>query len=437
MIKNYKEALQFVDDYFVLNYTSFLRKYFPGSRQDEIKRTLTPEKFEKLFGSLSPSQLEIIKDSQNKNIVIAAGPGSGKTRVLVHKLASLLLTEDVKHEQLLMLTFSRAAATEFKKRLLDLIGNAANFIEIKTFHSYCFDLMGRMGNLSSSDKVLETAIEKIKINEIEKSRITKTVLVVDEAQDMNSDEYKLVNVLMEQNEDLRVILVGDDDQNIYGFRGADSKYMQQLITEKAAKKYELVENYRSKNNIVTFVNQWAERINNRLKVLPGFAVSSENGNIEIIQYNSTKLIIPLADSIEQASLSGSTCILTKTNEEAIQLTGLLVHRGMHAKLIQSNDSFNLSDLYELRYFSTLVMKNPTSPLISDEEWEKAKSQISLHNQHSTKLEIISIIIKQFELTNPVKKYKSDWKAFLTESKLDDFVKIDNETIFVSTIHKAK
>ena len=51
--------------------------------------------------------------------------------------------EDVKHEQLLMVTFSRAAATEFKKRLFKLIGNAAHYIEIKTFHSYCFDLLGQ------------------------------------------------------------------------------------------------------------------------------------------------------------------------------------------------------------------------------------------------------------------------------------------------------
>jgi ATP-dependent DNA helicase RecQ len=111
MIENYNEALKFVDDYFKLNYSSFLNRYFPGSRQDEIKRTLTPEKFKKLFGDLSPAQLEIIKDSTSQYMLIAAGPGSGKTRVLVHKLASLLLTEDVKHEQLLMLTFSRAAAT--------------------------------------------------------------------------------------------------------------------------------------------------------------------------------------------------------------------------------------------------------------------------------------------------------------------------------------
>lgn len=186
MVENYKDALQFVDDYFRLNYSSFLNKYFPGSRQDDIQRTLTPAKFHQLFGALSPAQLEIIKAPKKvgempAHIVVAAGPGSGKTRVLVHKLASLLLTEDVKHEQLLMLTFSRAAATEFKKRLLELIGNAANFIEIKTFHSYCFDLIGKVGNLDQSDSVLETAIEKIKNGDIEPSRVTKTVLVVDEA----------------------------------------------------------------------------------------------------------------------------------------------------------------------------------------------------------------------------------------------------------------
>ena len=62
-----------------------------------------------------------MSDKDSRGIVVAAGPGSVKTRVLVHKLASLLLLEDVKHEQLLMLTFSRAAATEFKQRLMELI----------------------------------------------------------------------------------------------------------------------------------------------------------------------------------------------------------------------------------------------------------------------------------------------------------------------------
>lgn len=437
MIGNYNEALQFVEDYFGLNYSSFLSKYFPGSRQDEIKRTLTPEKFKKLFGALSPSQLKIITDSQNQYIVVAAGPGSGKTRALVHKLASLLLAEDVKHEQLLMLTFSRAAATEFKKRLLELIGNAANFIEIKTFHSYCFDLLGRVGSLSKSDTILKTAVEKIRSGDIEINRITKAVLVVDEAQDMNVDEYELVKALMDQNEYMRVILVGDDDQNIYGFRGADSRFMQQLITEKSAVKYDLIENYRSKNNIVVFANQWVEGIQNRLKDIPGFSKHKQDGVIQIVEYKSTKLIVPLVNTVVGKGLSGSTCILTKTNEEAIQLTGLLIQKGLQAKLIQTNDGFNLSNLFELRFFSDQVNNNTDSPLIGDEDWAIAIRRLSTYVQQSDKLELALNIIKQFELSNPVKKYKSDWKAFLMESQMEDFIQIDTEIIYLSTIHKAK
>ena len=70
---------------------------------------------------------------------------------------------------------------------------------------------------------------------------------------MDSDEFALVNALMEQNEDMRVIAVGDDDQNIYAFRGADSKYLEQFISEKQATKHELIENYRSKNNLVEII----------------------------------------------------------------------------------------------------------------------------------------------------------------------------------------
>jgi len=163
--------------------------------------------------------------------VVAAGPGSGKTRVLVHKLASLLLLEDVKHEQLLMLTFSRAAATEFKQRLMELIGNAAHFVEIKTFHSYCFDLLGRIGNLEDSKNVVSKAAEMICQGEVEPNKIGKTVLVIDEAQDMGAEEHALVKALIANYEEMRVIAVGDDDQNIYEFRGSDSGYMYRLAQE--------------------------------------------------------------------------------------------------------------------------------------------------------------------------------------------------------------
>lgn len=437
MISDYKDALQFVEDYFQLNYSSFLRKHFPGSRVDDLKLKMTPGKFQQLFGELSPTQLKIIKDNEAKYIVVAAGPGSGKTRVLVHKLASLLLMEDVKHEQLLMVTFSRAAATEFNKRLLKLIGNAANYIEIKTFHSYCFDLLGKVGSLEKSDEILKKAIEKIKNKEVEVSRITKTVLVIDEAQDMDEDEFNLINALMEQNEEMRVIAVGDDDQNIYEFRGASSKYLEQFIQVNKAAKYELVENYRSKSNLVDFTNQFVNRIQHRLKDTPVIPKQTDNGKIKLVRYHSGNLITPLVDDVRMAGLTGTTCVLTKTNEEALQVTGLLLKNRMQAKLIQTNDGFNLYNLLEVRFFLSQLNLADDVFIISDDIWENAKRELINKFRNSNKLEVCNNIIKDFEAINPKKKYKSDLEVFIRESKLEDFFNENGETIFVSTIHKAK
>lgn len=437
MIADYKSALQFADDYFQLNYSSFLNKYFKGTRQNEIKRNITPAKFRQLFGELSPTQLKIINDNETKHIVVAAGPGSGKTRVLVHKLASLLLMEDVKHEQLLMLTFSRAAATEFKKRLLNLIGNAALFVEMKTFHSYCFDLLGRVGSLEKSDEIIKKTIEKINNKEVEASRITKTVLVIDEAQDMDEDEFTLIKTLMGQNDEMRVIAVGDDDQNIYEFRGSDSKYFEKILRSENSTKYELVDNYRSKSNLVEFSNQFVKLISRRLKHTPIVAKQNENGKIKIVSYQNGNLINPLVQDISETGLSGTTCVMTKTNEEALQITGMLLKNNIPAKLIQSNDCFSLYNLDEVRYFLNELHLEDDVYTINADVWLNAKQNTFAKYRHSSKLEIINNIIRNFDAINPKTRYRSDLEAFIRESKLEDFYNEKGETIFVSTMHKAK
>lgn len=437
MIQDYKEALQFVEDYFQLNYSSFIKKYFPGSRENEIKRNITPAKFRQLFGELSPSQLNIINDKSSKNIVVAAGPGSGKTRVLVHKLASLLLMEDVKHEQLLMVTFSRAAATEFKKRLFDLIGNAAAFIEIKTFHAYCFDLLGRVGSLEKSQSIISNTVEKIKSKDIETNRITKAVLVIDEAQDMDRHEFELIKTLMEHNEDMRVIAVGDDDQNIYEFRGASSEHLERFISEQQARKVELIQNYRSKANLVDFTNQFVNKISKRLKETPIIAQTKENGHVKIITHKSSNLIVPVVKHVSTSELKGSTCILTTTNDEALQIEGLLKNNNISAKLIQSNDNFHLYDLKEIRYFLDQLDFSIDKYIISDQNWRTAKLQLKNEFKVSPNYEICVNLIKDFELSNPKKKYQSDFETFIRESKIEDFINSKVETILISTIHKAK
>ncbi|KAB1157970.1 RecQ family ATP-dependent DNA helicase [Flavobacterium luteum] len=437
MIDDYSGAIKFVDDYFNLNFPSFINKYFKGSRETEIKRNITPKKYKQLFDSLSDVQRRIIDDKDSRYIVVAAGPGSGKTKVLVHKLASLLLMEDVKHEQLLMVTFSRAAATEFKKRLIELIGNAAHYIDIKTFHSYCFDLLGKVGTLDRSSAIIRNTVEKIKNNEVETSRITKTVLVIDEAQDMDEEEFELIKVLMEKNEEMRVIAVGDDDQNIYEWRGADSKYLLSFIKDKKATKYELITNYRSKSNLVSFTNQFLKTIDKRLKEIPIVANQLDNGKIRIIHYHNGNLITPLIDDILSTGLSGTTCILTHSNEEAFQVAGLLTKNGHQAKLIQSNDSFSLYNLEEVRFFLNELKLSDDVFIISDDIWGNAKRKLIDRYKLSSKFEICNNLIKDFEGTNTKRKYKSDFEVFIRESKIEDFISTNGETIFVSTIHKAK
>jgi len=437
MLVDYQEALSFVEDYFQLNYTSFLNKYFPGSRKEELQRNITPKKFKQLFGELSPRQLKIIKDNLNQYILVAAGPGSGKTRVLVHKLASLLLMEDVKHEQLLMLTFSRAATTEFKKRLIKLIGNAANFIEIKTFHSYCFDLLGRVGSIEKSDNILQLTIEKIKNGDVEPNRIVKSVLVIDEAQDMDVHEFNLIKSLMEKNEEMRIVAVGDDDQNIYTFRGADSKYFEQFIKEKSAAKYELVENYRAKKNLVEFTNKYAEQIHHRIKTTPIVSVHKDNGTIRIVNYNNDNFVVPFVNEILTADLSGTTGVLTKTNDEALKITGLLLKNGIPAKLIQSNDGFSLYDLFEIRSFIDDLGLDKTTPTISLDAWNNAKREFAKKHRKSSNYNVCKQLLVDFQQTNPKVKYRSDFEIFIKESKLEDFITQKGETIIVSTIHKAK
>jgi len=437
LIDDNSGALTFVDDYFHLNFPSFINKYFKGSRELEISRNITPQKYRQLFDSLSETQRRIIDDKNSKYMVIAAGPGSGKTKVLVHKLASLLLMEDVKHEQLLMVTFSRSAATEFKKRLIDLIGNAANFIEIKTFHSYCFDILGKVGTIEKSSTILETAVAKIKNNEVEPSRITKSVLVIDEAQDMDLAEFELIRALMEKNESMRVIAVGDDDQNIYGWRGADSKYLLSFVTEHHATKYELITNYRSKSNLVSFSNQFLKLIKNRLKEIPIEAHQNENGRIKVVRYKNRNLVIPLINDILSSDLTGTTAVLAKTNEEAFQLAGLLNKHGMKAKLIQSDDTFSLYNLAEIRYFLDALQLTDNTYLIDSDVWNDARRSTIERFKASTKLEIFVHLIKDFEATNPKRKFRSDLMVFIRESKLEDFITSTSEVIIVSTIHKAK
>ena len=425
MVRDYNAALRFVNDYFTMDFRKFINQYFREERRAQIDQNITPAKYNKLFGELSNRQCEIIDDKESKYIVVAAGPGSGKTRVLVHKLASLLLLEDVKHEQLLMLTFSRAAATEFKKRLIDLVGNAAHYVDIKTFHSYSFDLIGKHGSLDEAKDVVRIAAEMIENGEVEASKIAKSVLVIDEAQDMGEDDFRLVQALMRQNEEMRVIAVGDDDQNIYGFRGSNSKYMQSLVEQDGAKLYEMTDNYRSAKAIVDCANRYVQRIPGRLKHTSIKSATGEDGKVTTLK--------SLLDA--DIKIEGSTAILTRTNEETMQVAYELEQRGLHATVAQSMGGFRFGNLAEVRYFlKQLGGKDEVT--ILKEKWNEAKQRTLGTYASSTCLNIMKHFFSDFEITHQ-SYYFSDLREYIFESNIVDFIAADDKSVFVSTIHKAK
>lgn len=437
MVRNYDAALGYVKDYFQMDYNQFIHKYFRGERKTDIERNITKSKYNKLFGQLSAKQMEIIGDKESRVIVVAAGPGSGKTRVLVHKLASLLLMEDVKHEQLLMLTFSRAAATEFKLRLLELIGNAAHYVEIKTFHSYCFDLLGRIGNLEDAQDVVQRATQMIAEGDVEPNRISKTVLVIDEAQDMSKEEYDLVCALMTANDSMRVIAVGDDDQNIFEFRGSDSRYMKSLLSEWGGRLIEMTENYRSTKHVVAFANAFVQGIGGRMKQSPIVAVSKDEGNVSITQCASAIMYQRIVSDILKNNFKGDTiAVLTQKNEEALIMVALLRKHGIKSKLIQSMDGFAFGNLAEVRYFIKQIEQNTNTTYIGDDVWNHAKEATMQKYGNSRSLDYLIQCLGIFERTNK-NKYLTDFKEMVYESTVDDFCDVADADVVVSTIHKAK
>lgn len=440
MVKNVDAALQYVSDYFAMDYKAFLKKYFQGDREKALSVNMTRSLYRRVYGALSSQQKAILED-RSQFIAVCAGPGSGKTRVLVHKLASLLLEEDVKSEELLMLTFSRAAATEFAVRLRALLGGAARFVEIRTFHSFCFDILGRRGAITESDTIVSEAVEKIRADEVEPSRIAKTVLVLDEAQDMDADEFSLVEALLERNDTLRVIAVGDDDQNIYAFRGSSSEHFRQLLTKYEATHHLLVDNYRSTPAIVGLSNTWAERIPCRLKAEGGRAVRPPEGLVRIVSHTTDLVTGHAVDALLRDRPKGKTAVLTKTNDEAGEVCGRLLHAGVRAKLIQEENDIRPSLVSELHrvtdYFRRLFLKKDQANIIDDTQWATMMRHFKTHCAQSAVYPQCEAILKRFDQSVAGTRYVSDLETYLWESEWDAVGSEDADTVLVSTIHKAK
>ena len=291
-----------------------------------------------IYDALNPMQKEAVLHTEGP-LLILAGAGSGKTRVLTHRVAYLIDEKQVNPWNILAITFTNKAAGEMRERVDQLVGFGAESIWVSTFHSTCvrilrrhIEYLGYTTNFSIYDsddqktlmkqvfKVMDVDTKQFKersvlgtissakdkligpeefllnagqdfrqrrIGEIYKEYqkrlrknnaldfddlIVKTVelfqnnseilnyyqerfkyIMVDEYQDTNLAQFKLISLLASKYRNLCV--VGDDDQSIYRFRGADiGNILSFEETFPGAKVIKLEQNYRSTQNILNAAN---------------------------------------------------------------------------------------------------------------------------------------------------------------------------------------
>ena len=439
---DYKAGM-FLRDYFILPYDEFKKKY--ELLKEKISRPITQRRYNKIFSEMSNEQKEIINDKNTKAMMILAGPGSGKTKVLVHKIASLILTEDIKPEQFMMLTFSRTAAGEFRSRLNKLIGVLSYDIEINTFHAYALKLIARV--VKENDDVLKQSIIEA-TKQINNGDITlpyKRVLVLDEFQDINQDSFELVKAIYNaNNQDMRIIAVGDDDQCIMGHIGADVKYIDKFAEEFGEdddgkvlyKQYELLTNFRSTQGIVQYSNDFIARIENRYKKNALHAHSGEQGIITVHTCSSKNLIMPAIQKVQEYESYNDIAILAYTNDEVMQLYSYLGELGINAKFIIDREKFTLKNISEVVEFDKIInslLKHDT--FYTEENFDDAWRIVESKFKGSKNLNLLQKVIDRFLLESQ-NYYVSQWLAYLDEIKLEEFEDY-NKAVTVSTIHKSK
>ncbi len=274
----------------------------------------------------------------NGPCLIFAGAGSGKTRVLTHRIAYLLDELEVSPDQILAVTFTNKAAGEMKTRLERMVGAPARDLWVGTFHSMCVRILRREGSragIASNFAIIDDADQRTVVREIltdldyderqltpgaclaeiskaknalvwpkeyherntsflgeryanvyaeyqrrlsesnsldfddlivrtidlfEKDEAARTkwqnrfhYVLVDEYQDVNFAQYKLIAILGEKHRNVTV--VGDDDQSIYSWRGSDYKMILRFEDDfPGAKVFTLEENYRSTQTILDAAN---------------------------------------------------------------------------------------------------------------------------------------------------------------------------------------
>jgi ATP-dependent DNA helicase RecQ len=290
-LRKAQEALHFVAAYFRLPRGEFIERFF-RDRKDRIHQPVTPAMLEEIVDGLhNPAQEGVVTAPVDRNVLVMAGPGAGKTRVVAHRCAYLVKACRQRARSILVLCFNRRAAVSLRRRIGDLLGDSARHITVQTYHGLAMRLLGRSffreaGDQRSDDAIDFDGIMRDAVAMLEGARVPEDAgeadefrdrvlagyrhILVDEYQDIDRIQYRLVSAiagrtLQDPNEKLTVLAVGDDDQSIYGWRDANVAYIRRFESDYRAERLFLVENYRSTAHIIEAGNRLIAHNRDRIK----------------------------------------------------------------------------------------------------------------------------------------------------------------------------
>lgn len=380
-------------------------------------------------------------------LLVLAGAGSGKTRVLTHRIAHLVEDLNVAPWQIMAITFTNKAAAEMRERLQSLIGGGARGMWVSTFHSMCVRILRtdceRVGfakgftiyDDSDSKRLVEQIMDELNIDKKRypipalRNRISQAkndlqvaevfaektsdqvgqvaarvytrlqerlrqlnafdfddlllytwlllknhpdvlaayqnrfrYLMVDEYQDTNHAQYVLTQLLAAAHKNIMV--VGDDDQSIYSWRGADLRNI--LDFEKdypEACVVKLEENYRSMGNILAAANAV---IANNLTRKPKKLFTSKPAGDKISVYSATDERDEgrwIASEIEHQHGEGMSynqiAVFYRTNAQSRMLEDMLMRAGVPYRLIGGTRFFDRAEIRDVMAYLNLVV-NPAN-----------------------------------------------------------------------------
>jgi ATP-dependent DNA helicase RecQ len=287
-LQQIQEALGLVLAYFSLGKEEFVRRYLT-TKPELLQHATTAQSYQRIVTNLAnPAQIKLVTAPVTRNLLILAGPGSGKTKTVVHRCAYLLRVERVRPRSVLVCCFNRHAAIELRRRLRDLVGDDAKGVTVVTYHGLAMRLLGHSftGRAEKSlpeidfDALIGDAVKLLRgetnLPGIEPDEVRDRLLagfqyiLVDEYQDIDQPQYDMISALAGKTLDdpdlkLSILAVGDDDQNIYAFRGTNVEFIRRFQKDYNADAHYLIENYRSTRYIIEAANNLIAQNADRMK----------------------------------------------------------------------------------------------------------------------------------------------------------------------------